>query len=130
MVKKGSLLTMALVITIAIVVYIVSYHTRLLAAHTPQLRIPIQEARARRFGLILDVRSEKERQELGYYPNSIPLSMQRLSDIQSLTTNQAVSILVYSNGDHAAQQAAETLYTMGYQKVRYIAESYSYLMPH
>ena len=39
------------------------------------------------------------------------------------------SILVYSNGDQVAEQAAKQIYTMGYHNVRYITTSYLYLLP-
>ena len=94
------------------------------------LRIGIPEAKSRRFGLIIDVRTPKERELLGYYPNSIPISPQRLQqevplDISSKNT----WILVYSNGDNRAAAAAEILYRMGYRNVRYIKETYLSLMP-
>lgn len=94
------------------------------------LRISIEEAKSRRFGLIIDVRTPKERELLGYYPNSIPISAQRLQqevplDISSKNT----WILVYSNNDNRAAAAAEILYRMGYRNVRYIKETYLSLMP-
>jgi len=129
MVKKGSMLMIALIITVLIIIYVVYYHTRILSSNTPVLHMNINEARARRFGLILDVRTEKEREELGYYPNSIPLSMNKLQEIKSLTSNMSTSILVYSNGDQLAQHAANMIYKLGYHNVRYISTSYLYLMP-
>ena len=94
------------------------------------LRIGIPEAKSRRFGLIIDVRTPKEREELGYYPNSIPISLEKLRkevplDISSKTTH----ILVYSNGDDRAKVAAQLLYNMGYTNARYISETYLSLMP-
>ena len=129
MIKKGSLLIIALIVIVAMIIYIVSYHTQLLSIHIPSLLIGIHEARTRRFGLILDVRTQKERDEFGYYPNSIPLSMNRLTEITSLTSNLAISILVYSNGAESAYYAAQKLYAMGYHNVKYISTSYLYLMP-
>ncbi len=94
------------------------------------LKISVAEAKARRFGLIIDVRTPKERELLGYYPESIPISLKQLEqqvplDISSKNTG----ILVYSNEDNRAQKAAETLYTMGYKNVRFITETYLRLMP-
>ena len=85
------------------------------------LKISVGEARARRFGLIIDVRTPKERELLGYYPNSIPVE---------LNTNipKNTWILVYS-GDNRAANAAEALHKLGYINVRYITESYNKLMP-
>ena len=96
----------------------------------PRLQIGIPEARARRFGLIIDVRTPKEREVLGFYPDSIPISVDQLSqqvpmDISSKNTH----ILVYSNGDDRTAIAANILYKMGYRNVRYIMETYLSLMP-
>ena len=127
--KKGLMLIVAIIAIVAFVSYIVYFHTQLLTYNIPNLIIPINQARAKRFNLILDVRTEKEREELGYYPNSIPLSIHKLNKIKALTTNMNTSILVYSNGDQVAEQAAKQIYTMGYHNVRYITTSYLYLLP-
>ncbi len=102
------------------------------------LLIDISRAKAQRFGLILDVRTPKEREELGYYPNSIPVSMNELqtevpfllgtkpNDLSEKKTN----ILIYSTpGDRRAENAAEILYQMGYRNVRYINQSFLRLLP-
>ena len=38
-----------------------------------------QEAKARRFGLILDVRTQRERELYGYYPNSVVIPFDELT---------------------------------------------------
>jgi rhodanese-related sulfurtransferase len=127
-VSFGVILLVVLVIVIA--VYAVNQSSA--SNHTPEvsLRISTGEARSRRFGLILDTRDAREREELGYYPNSIPVSLDRLSrEVPFLNSNRAVSILVYSNGDNRARVAAHALYQMGYRNVRYITTSYLALMP-
>ena len=101
-----------------------------LPASSNSLKISVSEARSRRFGMNFDARTLKERDVLGYYPNSIPISAQRLQqevplDISSKNT----WILVYSNNDNRAVVAAEILYKMGYKNVRYIKETYLSLMP-
>ena len=94
------------------------------------LKISVGEAKARRFGLIIDVRTPKERDTLGYYPNSIPISMERISkEVPLDISNKNAWILVYSNGDDRAAVAAQVLYKMGYNNVRYIKETYLSLMP-
>jgi rhodanese-related sulfurtransferase len=98
---------------------------------TPQnLKISVSEARARRFGLIIDVRPPKERDVLGYYPNSIPIPLDTiLEEVPLDISNKNTWILVYSNGDSRAKMAAEALYRKGYKNVRYINETYNRLMP-
>jgi rhodanese-related sulfurtransferase len=101
------------------------------------LRISKDQARSQRFSLILDLRSPKEREELGYYPNSIPVSIDQLhTEVPFLLgskpndyTIKNTHILVYSNMDQRAVSAAEILYNMGYHNVRYIKESYLSLLP-
>ncbi len=123
----GPILT---ILVLAVIIYII-YMCMVRPVHVNSpLRISVAEAKARRFGLIIDVRTPKERELLGFYPNSIPIPPQVLQqqvplDISSKNT----WILVYSNGDSRAKQAAETLYRMGYRNVRFINETYLSLMP-
>jgi rhodanese-related sulfurtransferase len=124
--KKGPILT---IIVIIILMYLI-YMAIPANYNQPSLRIGIPEARSRRFGLIIDVRTPKERDQLGYYPNSIPISLEQLrSEVPLDISNKNTWILVYCNTGHRAQMAAEILYNMGYRNVRYINESYLSLMP-
>jgi rhodanese-related sulfurtransferase len=94
------------------------------------LRISIEMAKARRFGLIIDVRSLKERATLGFYPLSIPISIQALrTELPLDISNKQTPILVYSNGDSRAAEAASIIYQMGYHNVSYIDKPYLALMP-
>lgn len=114
-----------LLVVLGIVLVIVYYHADI--AIQPTLEISNEEAKQRRFGLVVDVRTEKEREHLGYYPNSIRLD---LSTIQrDIPVSKHTSILIYSNGDHRAQRAAELLHAIGFNNVRYIRTTYLSLMP-
>jgi rhodanese-related sulfurtransferase len=122
-----SILVLILVLSVAYFVY-----TRALPLYrTSSLAIMPEEVRNQRFSLIVDVRSPKEREEYGYYPNSVPISMDQLQkEIPvDLAMDPSASILVYSNGDTRAQVAAEIIYSMGYTNVRYLREPYHILMP-
>jgi rhodanese-related sulfurtransferase len=124
--KKGPILT---IIVVVILMYLI-YMAIPANYNQPSLRIGIPEARSRRFGLIIDVRTPKERDQLGYYPNSIPISLERLrSEVPLDISNKNTWILVYCNTGRRAEMAAEILYKMGYPNVRYINESYLSLMP-
>ena len=119
-----------LLVVLVVVIAIHSVSQSSTRAPDVSLQISTGEARSRRFGLILDMRSAREREELGYYPNSIPVSLDRLSsEVPFLNSNRATSIMVYSNGDNRAKVAAHALYQMGYRNVRYITTSYLALMP-
>lgn len=132
------MLTLLTLLFFLIIGYLVYKYSIISNIQQYSLLIDIGLAKAQRFGLILDVRSPKEREELGYYPNSIPVSMEQLqeeipfllgskpNDVSEKKTN----ILIYSTpGDHRAQNAAEILYKMGYHNVRYIDQSYLRLLP-
>jgi len=115
---------------IIIIVTLYIYPLFLRKDQTSVLQIPIAEAKARRFGFIIDVRTPEQRAKLGYYPNSVPISLERLSaEVPLDISNKNTWILVYSNGDKKAQIAAETLFRRGYPNVRFIQETYLSLMP-
>lgn len=126
-IKPGTIL---LVLIIVGVIYLAYSSIQGQQEVGPVLRIGIPEAKARRFGLIIDVRTPKEREVLGYYPNSIPISPERLAkEVPLDISSKDTWILVYSNGDSRAAVAANILYGMGYRNVRYITETYLSLMP-
>lgn len=110
-----------IIIVIAVIIFIMYPYFISPMYQEYSLKIPVSEARARRFGLIIDVRTPKER-ERGYYPNSIPMENVPISTISKNTW-----ILIYSG--ERASTAAEKLYRLGYKHVRYINESYIKLMP-
>jgi rhodanese-related sulfurtransferase len=94
------------------------------------LQISTNEARSRRFGLIIDVRTPEERNRMGYYPKSIPISLDRIAKQVPLDiSNKNTHILVYSNGDDRAKVAADILYNMGYINVRHINGTFLDLLP-
>ena len=126
----GPILSIAV---IAIIIYLVYSNTTISNRKSePSLKIGVAEARSRRFGLIIDVRTALERELLGYYPNSIPFALDKLAQQVPLDmSNKNAWILVYSKGksDKKAVIASEILYRKGYKNVRYIDESYLSLMP-
>jgi rhodanese-related sulfurtransferase len=125
--KLGSVVTVALIVLGIALIY--GYMSQPKIA-TKSLLIDIPEAKARRFGLIIDVRTPKERQLLGFYPNSIPMSVDTIQrEVPMDITNKNAWILVYSNADSRAKVAAEALFRAGYPNVRYINKSYLSLMP-
>jgi len=104
------------------------------AALVTTLQISPAEAKRHRFGLIIDVRNPKERETLGFYPNSIPIPLENIvREVPALIGMGASSkqkhILVYANGDRRAHVAAEMLYDAGFTRVRYIGTTYDKMMP-
>jgi rhodanese-related sulfurtransferase len=126
-IKTGSILTIVIVTLIAFLIY---NYSEPVYKNERSLRISVDEARSRRFGLIIDVRTPKERELLGYYPNSIPISLDMINkQVPMDIAGKSTSILIYCNTGKRAEKAAEILYSMGYHNVRYINESYLSLMP-
>jgi rhodanese-related sulfurtransferase len=123
------------VVIIFVVFYLVyagydelSYHVNNVVGNDS--RLTAKEARYRRFGLIIDVRTPEERERMGYYPNSIPVSFDKLKvEVPFLNSNRKTTIMVYSNGDGKAAKAAAILQNMGYQHVNYIDETFLSLLP-
>ena len=123
--RPRSIITLSAIVVIGMIVYALYGSSTL----HPTLRVTPQEARARRYGRIFDVRSPAERDRLGYFPHSLPLSMENLEKGILLDLPVTTHLLVYSNGDDRAQRAAEQLSRMGYMHVRYLQETYQALMP-
>jgi len=131
--QVGKVLIFIIVLMIIVVSY-TQFSPQMLMKGTKKpvesLRISIEIAKAKRFGLIIDVRSLKERATLGFYPMSIPISIQSLRTQLPLDiSNKQTPILVYSNGDSRAAEAASIIYQMGYHNVSYIDQPYLALMP-
>ena len=123
--RPRSMIILSVIVAISVVAYTLYGSTTL----HPSLRVAPQEARARRYGRIFDVRSPVERDRLGYFPHSLPLSMENLEKGIPLDLPTNTHILVYSNDDDRAQRAAEQISRMGYPNVRYLQETYQALMP-
>jgi rhodanese-related sulfurtransferase len=125
--RPRSIVILSTIVVIGMIVY--TLYGSAAAAWAPSLRVTPQEARARRYGRIFDVRSPVERDRLGYLPHSLPLSMENLEKGLPLDVPLTTHILVYSNGDDRAQHVAEQISRMGYSHVRYLQETYQALMP-
>jgi rhodanese-related sulfurtransferase len=89
-----------------------------------------QEAKSRRFGLILDVRTQQERELYGAYPNSVNIPFEKLTNTSiSDLVSKDTSILIYCKRGTRASQAAEMLTNWGFKNVKYINQTYSSMMP-
>lgn len=130
MIKTAYINLVLAIIGIITIIYLVYFYHFDNQKTSPLLKISVGEAKSRRFGLIIDGRTEKEREELGYYPNSIPISTERVKqEVPLLIPNKNTWILIYCNTGNNSSNAAQVLYRMGYKNVRYINETYLSLMP-
>jgi phage shock protein E len=81
--------------------------------------------RTQKVDIILDVRTNIERQTLGYYPNSINIDSNQLTKLFSgMYPNKKSLILVYCNTGQRARRATDILHKLGYNNTIYIASSH------
>jgi phage shock protein E len=126
--KTVTYLSIIMALLVGVIIY---NYLQLQSSSSPNsMLINPQEAKARRFGLILDVRTQHERELYGYYPNSVvipfeELTSQSVSDLVSKDT----SILIYCKKGRRAGQAALMLKSWGFKNVKYIDQPYNYMMP-
>ena len=96
-------------------------------------RISAEEAKRRiasgEINLILDVRTFTEREVLGYYPGSVHIPAGDLArEFPKKFPMKNVSVLIYCNTGQRARAATDTLLSLGYPNVVYIAGSHISLM--
>ncbi len=84
---------------------------------------------AKKFDAVLDVRTDIERETLGYYPGSIHVPAADL-DVMALQLfpKKTESILIYCNTGQRARRATEKLQAMGYKNTVYVVGSHISLM--
>jgi hypothetical protein len=79
--------------------------------------------------LILDVRTDLERNTLGFYPGSIHIQSSDLERIMPLKyPNKNIRIISYCNTGHRARLATEKLHKLGYKNATYISSQYTSLL--
>ena len=97
------------------------------------LRITSQEAKkkiaAREFDVVLDVRTEFERNTLGIYPGSVHIESAALEkEMGRLYPDKKTRVLVYCNTGHRARLATDMLHKMGYKNTVYISGGHTSLL--
>ena len=81
------------------------------------------------FDVILDVRTDLERETLGFYPGSIHIQSGDLAKRMPVQfPNKNVKILSYCNSGQRARMATEKLHELGYRNALYIATTYGTLL--
>ena len=96
-------------------------------------RISSEDARTKiakkEIDLILDVRTDLERNTLGFYPGSIHIQSSDLERIMPLKyPNKNIRIISYCNTGHRARLATEKLHKLGYKNATYISSQYTSLL--
>jgi rhodanese-related sulfurtransferase len=81
------------------------------------------------FDVVLDVRTDLERDSLGYYPKSVHIQSSDLEKIMPIKyPNKNTRILVYCNTGQRARLATEKLHNLGYNNTMYISTPYTSLL--
>lgn len=103
-------------------------------AYSSPYRISTERARdlldKDQIDVILDVRTQVERDNLGFYPNSlhIPAAELETKFVPYYPNKSTTTILIYCNTGQRARKAAEKLQSLGYKNAAYIVSSYRNLM--
>ena len=78
--------------------------------------------------LVLDVRTNLERNTLGYYPGSVHIPSSDLEErMPSEYPDKNINIIAYCNSGQRARIATEKLHELGYTNSAYIASTYGTL---
>lgn len=79
--------------------------------------------------VILDVRTNLERNTLGSYPGSVHIQASELDELMpKYYPDRNIRILAYCNSGQRARIATEKLHYLGYVNALYIASSHVYLL--
>lgn len=83
----------------------------------------------KKIDIILDVRTDIERNTLGYYPGSVHIQSADLEQrMKNEYPNKESRIIIYCNTGHRARNAADKLHELGYKNAMYISSTYRSLM--
>lgn len=83
----------------------------------------------KKIDLILDVRTDTERNTFGYYPGSKHIQSVDLEKrMVSEYPNKDTRILSYCNTGHRARMATDKLHELGYKNAIYISSTYTSLI--
>jgi phage shock protein E len=83
----------------------------------------------KKIDLVIDVRTDVERNKLGYYDGSINI---QTSDLEKRMLNEYpnkdLRIIIYCNTGRRAKIATDKLHNLGYKNTMYISSSYDSLV--
>lgn len=98
-----------------------------------QYRVSSEKAKElikdKKIDIVLDVRTDAERNTLGYYPDSIHIQSADLDKkMVAEYPNKDLRILAYCNTGHRARMATDKLHELGYKNAMYISSTYKSIM--
>ena len=134
MAKQISYRTIGLtLVSIAIIIFIYYSYQYAVSFDISKNRVSSETAKGliknKKIDVVLDVRTDTERNTLGYYPGSIHIQSADLEKrMASQYPNKNTSILIYCNTGHRARMATDKLQKMGYKNTMYISSTYKSIM--
>ncbi len=125
--NKKIILSLVFLVFIAFIYFIYQY------AVSSKYRVSSGNAKKmimdKKIDLVLDVRTDSERNMLGYYPGSKHIQSADLDKrMINEYPNKDIHIISYCNTGHRARIATEKLHELGYKNAMYISSSYTSLM--
>jgi rhodanese-related sulfurtransferase len=122
-------LSQIIVILLVIVLIIFLYRYAMNSPHRISSEIAKELLQNGQIDLVLDVRTNLERNTLGYYPGSVHIPGSDLEKRMPLEyPNKNINILAYCNSGQRARIATEKLHELGYNNAAYIASTYGTLL--
>lgn len=122
-----------IILSLVIFVFIAFIYFSYQYAVSSKYRISSERAKEmimdNKIDVVLDVRTLAERNNLGYYPDSIHIQASDLEKrMQNEYPNKNLRIIIYCNTGRRARIATDKLHKMGYKNTMYISSSYGSLM--
>ena len=123
----GILFSVLILIVIGVTIYYL-YNYAVDSAYRISSNDAKNRIKNKQFDVILDVRTDLERNSLGFYPGSVHIQSADLEEkMKYMFPNKKISILAYCNTGHRARMATDKLHKLGYNKAVYISSTYKTL---
>jgi len=122
-----------IILSLVVCVFIAFVYFSYQYAVSSKYRVSSEKAKemikGNKIDLVLDVRTDNERNTLGYYDGSVNIQDSDLEKrMRNEYPNKDLRIIIYCNTGRRAKIAADKLHKMGYKNTMYISSSYGSLM--
>ena len=123
------IIILSLVVCVFIVFIYFSYQYAVSSKYIVSSEKAKEMIMSNKIDLVLDVRTDIERNTLGYYAGSVNIQDSDLEKrMRNEYPNKNLRIIIYCNTGHRARIATDKLHEMGYKNTMYISSSYGSLM--
>jgi rhodanese-related sulfurtransferase len=125
--QKGTLV-LAAVVSIFVIAAVALYKYAVDSPWRVSSEVAKQKIAAHEIDVVLDVRTDFERETLGFLPNSVHIQSADLEkEMGRLYPDKKTRILAYCNTGHRARLATDKLHVLGYKNAVYITGGYKTL---